>query len=865
MNALHRRARLLIALTAIAATVAAVLVVGSGYSTSQVRMLSGSVWLTSTQTGEMALVDGASAEVKAHVPVAEAGTTLSVVQRGSAAVVLDRKTGRLSSIDSATEQVSPPVEVLPPGGELVLLSAPDLLYVVDVHSGTVASVDPATRKPRGEPDRLAESLRPDSVTVDDEGRLWAIDDTTGDLVWLSEGERRTRSAAGNGQLTAPGGRPALVDPGRGTAELLDPETGAVTRSMRLDERARDATTIGTSTDRARVLIASEDRGELFSCSFDSGCGDPVKVGSSDSDLGTPVEIDDHAVVPDYATGQVTIIDLAGSRVVAQRQLFDHPTRFELITRDDIVFFNDPSGNAAGVLDLSGDVRTLTKYTAGPAGDVPSTSDPRTVDQTTKVDSRKQQPGLGLPGQADRQANPAQPGLKPLASIVVNPGTHGLVGEEFELTAVLRPPVAASTAWTFGDDTTGTGRTVRHRWTREGTFVVRATSTLATGTTVRTETVVTVAPAGAPPGISRIDIQRPRPVIGESVHFSAEITGRPDLWLWTVTRPGVDGAEAVAETPEFDHRFSAPGVYTVSLIIGREGRTAEFTRQLTVSRGAVKFWGADYFELGQIPSAASSGVVATEAGNAHCLALKSDGSVVAWGDNTANQTSVPVSALSGVVAISSGISHSLALKSDGTVIAWGLNLDHQAMVPPQASRDVIAISAGGAHNLVLKTNGEVIAWGNNTSGQTSVPPAARSGVIAISAGDSHSMALKRDGSVIAWGDDNLPYAVVPDAATSGVIAIAAGSNRSLALKKDGTVLQWGFAFEEEPLVPPAAHGGVVSLVFGGDHALALKANGTVIGWGIDSSGESTIPPQYDGSVLAIAAASDFSLAVVEDLG
>ena len=868
MRQLKRRTRLMAVLAAVAAATAAVLVVGPGYHSAQVRMHSGTVWLASGQTGEVTLVDGAAAEVMAHVPVAAPDTALTVAQRGGAVVVLDRGTGRLSGVDTATERVTPAAPVLPASDGLVVLPAPDALYVVDVHSGMAAAADPATLAPKGEPRRLAEAIRPDGVAVDDRGRLWAIDDRTGDLVWLSDGQRRTRSAAAkNGRLTITGGRPALVDPGRGTAELLDPETGAVTRSARLGSPADDTMAIGGSTGQERLLIAIGSRGELVSCTFDAGCAAPVKIGAAGADLGNPIVVGDHAVVPDHSTGQATIVDLGHSRVVAQRQLFDKPVRFELIAHDDVVFFNDPNGNAAGVLDLSGDVRTITKYAEDPVeDDVRSAPDPRErADQATKIDRRKDERGLGLPSWTDRVTQPI-PGPRPTASIVVSPRTYGVVGDEFELTMAVRQATAASTSWSFGDETpAGAGATVRHRWQRPGTFTVRATAALGNGGTTQSETTVTVTEPGAPPSITRISFQRSRPVIGESVHFGADTTGQPDSWSWTVTKVGTATPEATADTAGFDHRFATTGAYTVSLTITTGTTTAQSSRQVTVARGAVKFWGADHFQLGQVPLEASSGVVAIDGGNAHCLALKSDGSVIAWGDNSQNQTSVPVSASSGVSAISSGAYHNLVLKSDGSILAWGTDLGEQSMLPPQPTHDVIAISAGDGHNLALKDNGEVIAWGSNVSGQSSVPQAATSGVIGIAAGSSHSLALKADGSVISWGGDDLPYMEVPDAATSGVVAIAAGDNRSLALKADGTLLQWGFQWAEEPLVPPAAHGGVVSFVFGADHALALKANGSVIGWGIDHSGETSLPPEYDGSVLAIAAASDFSLVVVDDLG
>ena len=126
----QRHVRVVLAVVGVLA--AAVLVVGPGYETSQARMYSGAVWLASSRVGQATLVDGASAEVKAQVPVAEAGATLNVTQQGGAALVLNERTGGLRRVDSATEQVSPPVSVLPASDGLAVLPSPDAPRVVDV-------------------------------------------------------------------------------------------------------------------------------------------------------------------------------------------------------------------------------------------------------------------------------------------------------------------------------------------------------------------------------------------------------------------------------------------------------------------------------------------------------------------------------------------------------------------------------------------------------------------------------------------------------------------------------------------------------------------------------------------------------------
>ncbi|WP_052685099.1 PKD domain-containing protein [Lentzea aerocolonigenes] len=871
MTSQTRRTRLLTALTAVAAIAAAVLVVGPGYEVSRARMRSGTVWLASSQTGEVTMVDGAAAEVRTRVPVAEASTALTVAQRGGSAIVLNRKTGRLNQVDGATEQISPPVAVLPPSDGLVVLTAPGALHVIDVHNGMTAEVDPASLTPKGEPRRLAETIRSGSVVVDGGGRVWAIDDTTGDLAWLDHGERRNRATATkSGHLTIANGTPVLVDPEHGTAELLDPGTGAVARSVRLDVHADDEVVVSGSADSSRLLIAIPSRGSFISCSFDTAsCAEPVQVGAAGAELGAPVESGNHAVVPDNSTGQATIVDLAAARVVAQRQLFEQPTRFEMITRDGIVFFNDPNGAKAGVLDLWGEVRTITKYTGKPATQDPSPTPGRSTraNDITKVGQQQPKVGLGLPRQTDRPGSDV-PAPGPTASIVVKPGDRGVVGDEFELTIVLvlRPASGNTTRWSFGDGAEASGSSVRHSWSAPGVFTVRATATINAGKQVGAETTVTVDPPGAPPRITSLNVRRPKPVIGEPVHFSADTGGKPDRWEWTVTRRGLPATEVISRTAEFDHAFAAPGHYTVALTVARGSQTAQSSQEFTVGRGVVKAWGGENFshEL-DVPQEARSGVIAIDAGNGHALALKANGQVVAWGRDNLGQATVPDEARSGVTAIVAAWDRSLALKADGSVIIWGgerWNSD----VPERARHGVVAIAAGWGHNLALKSDGSVVTWGGGGFGLETVPQEALSGVVSIAAGPRTSLALKADGSIVVWGDTmSHRQGPVPARVLGGVRAIAAGEEACLALKQNGSLANWGdpgrFVLMKPRTLKDAV---VVAMDYNWEHALVVKSDGTALGWGPVPGGAAQVPAEYNSGVVAVAAGSGFSMLLREEI-
>ncbi|SMD27517.1 PKD repeat-containing protein [Kibdelosporangium aridum] len=554
------------AIAATVASLASIVVLGmdQAHQAPRVRLHGGAAWLVSSQVGQLTLVDGASAEVAARVPVAPPGSPLRSAQLGSTGYVLNQRDGSVVRVDGATLEPSTPSS----SSADRLFPTVHAVYTVDSSRGLLTPTDPATLATLGPPHSLAGTV--EDAIVDSDGRLWVLNRQTGDLAWFLSDARHSRANAGTASkthLAVSDGRPTLLDLARGTAELLDPQTGSVVESIRVDVRTDDRVAVSGSARGTLISIAS--RGLLMVCEFGASCKNPVPLGSGAADLGAAVEVGDHVVVPDYSTGRVWIVNLHTMRVVVERKLFDRPVRFELLTRDGLVFYNDPDSDQAGVLDLDGHVRAVSKHVptkpdnnrAAPVVDSHEVSRqplPPKPDQGSKPDNTPPVHGPGPRIKTDPFAPPATPTV----AITITPRDRGLVGDEFDLTAST-PAVGIATArWTFGDGSEATGTTVRHRWDRPGNFSVSVATTLITGQTVPVATrTVAIEPRDAPPRILRLTISPTSPRVGQQVKFSAELAGGlPDHLEWTV--PGA----VTSNQREFEHTFTAPGTYTATFTV-----------------------------------------------------------------------------------------------------------------------------------------------------------------------------------------------------------------------------------------------------------------------------------------------------------
>ncbi|MBP2321583.1 PKD repeat protein [Kibdelosporangium banguiense] len=585
-----KRMRTFAGTAAVLVFLAGVVVLGSdrAHQTPLVRLHGGAAWLASNKVGQLTLLDGSSAEVAARVPVAAPGSPIRATQLGSTGYALNRWDGSIVRVDGATQQPGRPTNPLAASGDqLTTFPTAHTLYVLDSNRGLLVPVDPVDLTPRGTPQSLAAQVTSDSSAVDDDGRLWVLDQRSGDLVWFAGDVRHARPHAGTPErtrLNLAAGRPALLDLTRRVAELLDPETGEVVESVQADLRPLDKVAVSGSPQQRRLLVSVASRGLLMVCTFGAeSCAAPIPLGSGGGDFGAAIETNNHAIVPDYATGRVWIVNLTTMQVVVERQLFTSPIKFELLSRDGVIFYNNPDGDQAGVLYLDGRVRAVSKY---------NPDDPGNVHPTNATDSRatggQTVPTPGSSASAPPAAGPGpgtpDPPVRPMTTaIVIKPRDRGLVGEELELSVVSPGGYGISAArWTFGDGSEASGTTVRHRWDRPGEFPVNVAATFETGqpAPVSTATVV-IEPAGTPPLINKINIRPEAPQAGVPAWFSAELGGaRPETWEWRVT--GERGSVATSNRPEFQHTFTDPGTYTATLTVRAGPASVQQTLRFVVA-------------------------------------------------------------------------------------------------------------------------------------------------------------------------------------------------------------------------------------------------------------------------------------------
>ncbi|RJQ69538.1 PKD domain-containing protein [Pseudonocardiaceae bacterium YIM PH 21723] len=833
----------------------------TGYPENRVGLhtRSGTAWLASAGTGRLTLVDGVSGEPAAQVPVGRPDDgPLEVIRLAGASYAVRPTSGTVTRVDAATQRAGATVTPLGRTGSLRILPTDHQLYAVDTESGLVGRLDSHDLHAVNPAGKLVQAAAPDAVATDRAGRLWLLDQRSGELVWTREGHRGARPAAataGHTLLHPAGAGVALLDRARGVAELLSRD-GGVERSVRPQVGPQDAVTATGSPDSERLLLANSSRQSFQLCDLRAAqCAAPLPL--TGTDLGAPVELREHVLVPDYASGRVWIIDLRSMRVLAERQLFDGPRRFELVVSNGIVFYNDPLGDQAGVLSLDGEVRQIAKYdrSAG-ALPVPDTTREPAPDPG-RPDGQVMGPVPG-PGSAPGR-QPGSAGDADKLSIQLRPGDRGPAGMEFTLAAT--GAGSAEVRWDFADGGTATGHEVRHSWAAIGSFVVTARSGSATA-----QRTVTIEPAGKPE-ITRIERSIARPVFGQLVTFTANIAGgNPDSWEWTVRRTGSGAAEAPHRGSTFQHRFPEAGGYTVSLTVTVGGAKAESAEQFTVAQGRVNEWGP-WSKDDQLPEVARSGVVQAAAGAGHLLLRKSDGSVVglgkdAWGKDVPAAL-IPLEARHDAIDIAAAPGFSLVVRSDGRLFAWGENGKGQVNIPPGVDTDVQSVAVNQDYAMALKRDGSVHAWGGPYQTKATVPREAATGVIAIAAGTYFSMAVTSGGKVISWMAEDSAFPAdfsgvtkVPEAATHDVVAVDTKHGAAFALTSGGSVIAWGDnEYGDLDIPEEIRRSRTIAIGMHGDNSnLALGADGVVRFWGRDSGQVKTVPERARTGVVAICNSS-----------
>jgi hypothetical protein len=514
-----------------------------GHPAQDVRLLSGSAWLASGKVGQLTLLDGSSAEVAAQVQVAPVGNVLDVVQQGSSAYSVDQTTGTIRRVDGATFEVSPPEAPIPGAtAGLTAFAGSDSLYVVDTRRGLYTKAEPKTGRALSAPINLPAQIQPNTTGIDDAGRLWIIDNATGDLTWVDGDKPANAHVAQPGRsiLAIANGKPVVIDTTGRRAVTFDSASKQVSQSIDIGLRAGEAIQVSGSPHDERVYVVAS-RGVLTICEIAEGsCDKAVPLPeTSNHALGAAVEAGNRLFVPNYTTGQVWIVDLTKREVVAKAQVLKTAKQFQLLTRDGVVFYNDKDSEQAGVIRTDGGIEETTKYDPGnpkkglttPVTGEPSQPNipqqPQTPNEQQQTPNENtptiprdptqppinqppvnpQDPGNPLPPPPPNPQDPPPP-PNPQDPPPPNPNdpppvtppklqitlskNNPVVNEDISLKVNDDKGTAPTTAtWDFADTQTGSGEIVTHRWATAKSYQVSVRATMPDGQSATTAVTVTV--------------------------------------------------------------------------------------------------------------------------------------------------------------------------------------------------------------------------------------------------------------------------------------------------------------------------------------------------------------------------------------
>ncbi len=166
----------------------------------------------------------------------------------------------------------------------------------------------------------------------------------------------------------------------------------------------------------------------------------------------------------------------------------------------------------------------------------------------------------------------RPTFIPIPGVRLTGPTRLVEGEEGEYTASLIGPATRPITyeWDFGDGTTGTGSTVRHRYAEQGTYVITVTASNVRSSDERS-LQVTVDRRTIPARIVSLSADDTTPEPHQTVRFTGQVEGTEPISIEWDFGDGTTSHELHTQ-----HAYAQTGEYTVTLtadnteVAGEEG-------------------------------------------------------------------------------------------------------------------------------------------------------------------------------------------------------------------------------------------------------------------------------------------------------
>ncbi len=582
------------------------------------------VWVEDGARGRILQINGSTREITASVDVTENNSeSLAALPNGRDAVYLNRTAGEYGEISAVdlqpANQTDTDVGSLDDAlflGELDPDTGQHTSFVIS--SENVLIYNSGSTEPLNIPvsDGLGDVVTTPTgqlVAVTADSAQLLISDPTGlvRLAELPEPASVTNDPIG---LVRAGESIYVVDSSRRTVQEVDTVTGEFGDATSVCGSLTDASIGGnvlTESDGVhRVLVHDATAGVLSVSNPAEGDCIEISLSETGSSFGPPVAVDSIAYLPNYATGQVVVVDIA-ERVVSRTHAFT-PVRdreFELEVFDGVVWANEPNGVRAAVISPNS-ITPISKQQNVRVIGVGDDGD-EAVGGDGIADNAEGQRVFGEDGDLfegfaqDTDTTVADATVSPVAGedaqIVGEGGEEFVEGELIggEIAELVNAPVIVEPAdlaegdetllanfnfsaevllageevrltdastgnptqwnWDFGDGTSGEGPEVSKVWDEEGVYTVTMFIANDAGDeALQTHNFTVVAPDIALPPSANFSFVSATIEVGEELTFTSTSTGDPETLLWTFGDGTSDVGQSVTKI------FDSPGAFEVTL-------------------------------------------------------------------------------------------------------------------------------------------------------------------------------------------------------------------------------------------------------------------------------------------------------------